>query len=232
MSNLALAFGFNNCQHTDIMRIKELEKMYDCEVVTISELTVQARCNHNRKYIDTCFGNERSSRTIRKVIKDMISSRERSEQPYHSVFAFLDYFWLAQNYYKTNYGTDWLCGWSNKYRQEYSTCDAKKSICYYLLSVGVDTIYLPNGSKDNSLELMVNQYEKKRSNRNEIYNLEWVDMKDNPIWTVTNSIEEQAGGNLKALKQLFGDRGSNTYQSVEYLNLEKPFLKVSLSNSS
>ena len=218
-----LAFGFNRCQQTDRLRVEHMQKLYNCEVITVSESNTE-----NKEHINTRFGSRRSSKYLSKEIQRIIKMKSDSGSTYANVVAFLDYFWLEQNYYRSNYKTDWLCGWNNSRGTEYNTCKARESVCFYLLSAGVNTIYLPNGIKDESLEAMVRQYNIERKEAISIYNLQWIDMQDNPIWSVTDSLETGASNDPDKLYSIFGDRGSNTYQTNTYLKPKKSFLKVEL----
>lgn len=88
------ALAMNRHAPSDIVRVTELEK--SARVITVSE----SRLTTNGEHIDTNF-KIRLQTLIAHVETVALDSNAH-------ITVLLDYFWLQQNYYRTNYSLDWL----------------------------------------------------------------------------------------------------------------------------
>lgn len=150
----------------------------------------------------------------KNLLKELVPRIRRLKRYKLTVKVFLDYFWLAVNYYNSQYGKDWFGaeGGFLAGARKYSEAHGK---CLPLLQAGADEIWLPNGSQ---MPEMRDEWLSKGEN-----NLLAVEAKcfaEFELWTATDAVNEQ-------LKSLRKDPKDNRNQST-YVDETHPFYRVTL----
>ena len=138
---------------SDVLRVTELEKQY--RVITVSESTVAVA---GREHLNTNF--KVRCRSLLNGIRAVVGRR---------ILVLLDYFWLERNYYRSNYGRDWLHN-NGKVEQ--------------LLRAGADEVLLPH-DKGSEMENML------LATR-----LDWryLPKEDHPLWVATERCRDAMEG--------------------------------------
>lgn len=151
-------------------------------------------------------------RQAKRLVEELAPRIHRLKRYKLKVKVFLDYMWLQQNYYESNYGEDWLCG-ADLQTQTPTEAMGK---CLPILQAGAAEIWLPNDS-GGELEKMIKAW---TTLSNRLLVVEEKEFDEHELWTATAAVNE-------SLRQQSRDPRDNE-NARRYLRKGNPFYRVTL----
>ena len=196
------ALGMQASMPRDKARLQALQVQQTATITTVSQCSVDYKLkgfNHLDINFKTARGAESIKNAIATKFKNLIANNESRK-----IIVLLDYFWLQKDYYENCYGTLWL----TQHAQTFLNAGATEVI------LPVDRRYEP--SVPSNMETMVGKWQQTCGNK---VSAVFIAREDNPLWVASNGewLEEH---------QFNGMPWSNQLMVSQYLNEDKPFLKI------
>jgi hypothetical protein len=193
---IIFCLGMSWSHPTDRARLSQLET--PCKRI----VSVSSQINVSGNHVDCNFKTDRG---ITSVLRYLHAAMR--EESFSAVTVILDYFFLEKNYYRSNYGLEWL-----------------STVGFRLLSQGVTHLILPN---DNGLDNChgVGMRHMLQATVHPALTVAFVDATSNPLWVASNHdsvTTECAFGKIRRL--------DNQAATFRYLDKDFPFVSLTLSS--
>jgi hypothetical protein len=195
---------------TDVERINKLKEIYPgINVVTVSE------SRDSDEHIDCNF---KTCRHIPKILERVTEIRSGNSNA--KLHILLDYFWLQHNYYGSNYGLNWFLN-----------NDIENSKCYRYLKGGIDSVILPHDTAGQLNEMLKDLKEYDHSN---VFKITSLPKEEHHLWIASHLLDMEGNNNnsKRTLSDIYGNRGSNSVQTNQYLiPSQDSFITIRLNSS-